>query len=225
MNSLHIVTVATESKYYFPYLVESCKKHGKEIEVLGYGEKWQGFNHKFKLMADYLKSLHPNDIVCFVDGYDVLCVRNLDELKYKFMEAKEKHKCKIIVAQDKPINNFFIFINNYMYGTCKKQQLNSGTYIGHARDLLEIISNIYLNNPDNSKDDQKLLTGYCKKNEDIFHIDDKNEYFFTKVAFLSEIDDHITIKNKDIVMVNDSRPFFVHVPLSLIHICRCRRRG
>ena len=39
INDLHIVTVATESKYYFPYLIESCKRHGKELEVLGYGEK------------------------------------------------------------------------------------------------------------------------------------------------------------------------------------------
>ena len=39
MDKLHIVTVATESKYYFPYLVESCKQNGKNLEVIGYGEK------------------------------------------------------------------------------------------------------------------------------------------------------------------------------------------
>jgi hypothetical protein len=74
MNDIHIVTVATESKYYFPYLVESCKKHGLNLEVLGFGEKWTGFNMRFRLMTDYLKQLPENDIVCFVDGYDVLCV-------------------------------------------------------------------------------------------------------------------------------------------------------
>jgi hypothetical protein len=53
MNNFHIVTVATESKYYFPYLLESCKNNGKELEVLGYGEKWEGLNWKFKKMIDY----------------------------------------------------------------------------------------------------------------------------------------------------------------------------
>ena len=81
MDDLHIVTVATESKYYFPYLVESCRKYGKELEVLGYGEKWKGFNWRFKLMIEYLKNLNPSHIVCFIDGYDVICTRNLYEFK------------------------------------------------------------------------------------------------------------------------------------------------
>ena len=212
MNNLHIVTVATEPKYYFPYLIESCKKHGQELEVLGYGEKWQGFNHKFQLMITYLKQLPQDDIVCFVDGYDVLCVRNLDELKHDFIAATKKHKCKIIVAQDKHTNYFFDFIHPFIFGTCKDLYLNSGTYIGYVRDLLDIITTIYKKNPDKSKDDQKLLTEYCKKNEHQFYIDEKNEYFFTQVTFLSEIDDYITVKNKDVVIVNNMMPFFIHVP-------------
>jgi len=59
MNNLHIVTVATESKYYFPYLVESCKKHGKSLEVLGKGETWKGFNWRYKKMMIYLQTISP----------------------------------------------------------------------------------------------------------------------------------------------------------------------
>ena len=47
IHNLHIVTVATHSDYYFPYLKESFKKNGKELTVLGYGEKWKGFNWRF----------------------------------------------------------------------------------------------------------------------------------------------------------------------------------
>lgn len=46
-DTVHVVTVATESKSYFPYLVESCKRHGGQLEVLGMGEKWEGFNWKY----------------------------------------------------------------------------------------------------------------------------------------------------------------------------------
>lgn len=211
MNNLHIVTVATESKYYFPYLVKSCKKHGKELEVLGYGEKWQGFNHKFALMVDYLKKLPPNDIVCFVDGYDVLCVRDLNEMKREFIKKSKEKKCKIIVAQDKHTNYFFDFIHPYLFGTCKNLYLNSGTYIGYVSDLLKILNKIYKKNPDKEKDDQKLLTDYCNHNEKQFYVDVKNTFFFTQVSFLSEIDNYINIKNNEVI-VNHENPFFIHAP-------------
>jgi hypothetical protein len=47
MSKIKIVTVATESKYYFEYLKKSCENNGKNLEVLGYGEKWQGFAWRF----------------------------------------------------------------------------------------------------------------------------------------------------------------------------------
>ena len=50
MSDLYIVTVATESQYYFPYLIDTCRKYGKEIDILGFGEKWQGFNWRMQLM-------------------------------------------------------------------------------------------------------------------------------------------------------------------------------
>jgi uncharacterized LabA/DUF88 family protein len=80
MSNLHLVTVATHKDGYFDYLVESCKRNGKDVKVLGYEEKWQGFNWRFTLILDYLKKLNKNDIVCVIDGYDVLCTRNLNEL-------------------------------------------------------------------------------------------------------------------------------------------------
>jgi hypothetical protein len=33
---MHIVTVANKSEGYFEYLVESCKRNGGELEVLGW---------------------------------------------------------------------------------------------------------------------------------------------------------------------------------------------
>ena len=109
MNNLHIVTVATDPKYYFPYLVESCKRNGKELEVLGFGEKWKGFYWKYELMIEYLKSVSENDIVCFIDGYDVICTRDLNELKESFIKIKNEKNCKIIVGHDKIKKNNFLF--------------------------------------------------------------------------------------------------------------------
>jgi hypothetical protein len=47
-----IITVATKSDYYFPYLKESIKRNGSELIVLGYNEVWQGFNWRFSYSRD-----------------------------------------------------------------------------------------------------------------------------------------------------------------------------
>ena len=163
MDKLHIVTVATDPKYYFPYLVESCKKNGKELEVLGMGEVWQGLNWKFLKMIEYLKTLPTDDIVCFIDGYDVICCRNLNQLVYEFKEIKERTGCKLVVGHDK--KSTMMSLSVLFFGSCNNNNINSGTYIGYVKDTLEIIQKIYELNPKNDADDQVLMTQYCKKKQ------------------------------------------------------------
>lgn len=216
MNNLHIVTVATDSEYYFPYLVESCKKNNKKLTVLGYGEKWKGFTWRFRLMLDYLKGLNHYDIVCFIDGYDVICTRDLNELENEFIKIKNKTNSKIIVGHDKIIKDTYfyyfnnIFINNY-FGKCKDVNINAGTYIGYVIDLLEILQNIYSLNPNDTVDDQQLLIKYCNlQNDDIF-IDTDNKLFLTLNKPYAEIDYLIQVNNNGIIY-NNNKPFFIHTP-------------
>jgi hypothetical protein len=216
MDNLHIVTVATKKKYYFPYLVESCKKNGKELVVLGFGEEWQGFAWKFKLIIDYLKTLDDNDIVCFIDGYDVICTRNLLELKNTFIEIKNKTQCKIIVGHDKIVTDNFIYylskkIVTMYFDTCNNISLNSGTYIGYAKDLLEVLILTYNTEPQYAADDQKLLIKYCNLNPNNVFIDIDNNIFLTIAKPLGNIDYLLSIKNNEIIY-NNNNPFFIHAP-------------
>ena len=175
MNKIHIVTVATESKYYFPYLIESCKKNNMELTVLGFGKKWEGFNWRFNLMREFLITLPLDDIICFVDGYDVICTRNLNELKDTFYTIKNRTKCKIIVGYDNVMNKI---LNNiakiYFTG-----DINAGTYIGECKDLLDMFKTI--SDTDNSSDDQILLNKYHNENNNIIYIDKKGELFGCRV--------------------------------------------
>ena len=212
MDDLHIVTVATESDYYFPYLIDSCKKNGKELTVLGYGEKWRGFSWRFKLMIDYLKKLKDTDIVCVIDGYDVVCSRNLFEMKDEFIKLQNKINCKIIISHDKiSTSNFLYFLNkiynNFYFGKCKNINLNAGTYIGYVKDLLEVLLLIYKNN--DYQDDQQMLTKYCNMNNDIY-IDIENKLFLTYNKPYSEISNLTIINNK--IVYNNQHPFFIHAP-------------
>lgn len=56
-------------------------------------------------MIEYLKKMDPNDIVCFIDGYDVICVRDLNEITDVFLQLKKINNCKIVVAENKIITN------------------------------------------------------------------------------------------------------------------------
>ncbi len=211
MNTLHVVSVASESKYYFPYLVESCKRNGKELEVLGFGDKWEKGNMtKFKLMIEYLKNLPKDDIVCFVDGYDVICCRNLSELKNEFLKIHTETNCKIIISKDHIYYKTYLF--QYTFGKCNNFSINSGLYIGYANDLLDIILNVYNLFKDKTVSDQDALTQYCNKsNMNDFYIDSTNKLFLTLVYGLDDISKYVNIDPKsNILTYNSSKPFFIH---------------
>lgn len=207
-----VITVATKSDYYFPYLKESLKKNGSELVVLGYNQEWQGFNWRFSLIIDYLKTLNKNEIVCIIDGYDVICCRNLQELPNEFIKLKNQHNCNIIVGEDKMDN---IIAKNFIYyffgGTCKDKFLNAGTYIGFANDILSIITNIYKQTNSNTSDDQILMKKYCNLYPDEFYIDENSQLFLTINKPYTEIDNLVDIKDGKLFYKN-SQPFFIHGP-------------
>lgn len=208
----HIITIATNSELYFPYLVDSCKKNGIPLTVLGYGEKWSGFSFKFDKMIQYLKKLDPNDVVCFIDGYDVICVRDLREMTNVFLQLKKKNNCKIVIAENKIINNNLYNLYNYInvkitFDKCKNKLINSGSYIGYVKDVLYVLEHVYTG--DNSSDDQKILVKYCKTNPNDIYIDLKNELFLTIDRPFDSIHPYLTVKNNKIYY-NNNRPFFIH---------------
>jgi hypothetical protein len=213
MEDLHIVTVATESKYYFPYLIESCRRNGKELTILGYGKKWRGFNWRLKLMISYLQTLNPNDIVCFVDGYDVICLRNLNELKDEFLRISENSNAKIIIGYNnlEHTYSFYKHITNLFFGkTSNNLSLNAGTYMGYASNLLDVLNVIIEMNSDDDADDQILMTEYCNRYHD-YHIDFDNSIFLTIQKSLQDISTDVHIEKQELIY-NNNRPFFLHVP-------------
>lgn len=208
----HIITVTTSSELYFPYLVDSCTQHGIPLTVLGYGENWTGFCFRFDKMIEYLKNLDQNDIVCFIDGYDVICVRNLNEMTGIFLQLKRKTKCKIVIAENKIIVNNLYNAYNYInvkrvFDKCKNKLLNAGSYIGHVNDILHILEQVYTG--DNTLDDQKILVQYCKRKPNDIHIDLNNELFLTIDRPFDTIHQFLTVKDNKIYHKNN-QPFFIH---------------
>jgi len=180
-----------------------------ELTILGFGEEWKGFNWRFNLMRTFLKSLHPNNIVCFVDGYDVFCSRNLNELKDTFINLKKKYNCKVIVGYDNIQSKIQKFFNRINFNG----EINAGTYIGESIDILNILNSI--SDIDNASDDQIILNKYYNKNKQHIHIDKDSEIFGTIYDGnrLKDVSKYYVIKNNEIyTSVTNKRPFFIHGP-------------
>jgi hypothetical protein len=148
-EKLQIVTVATHKLGYLEQLIESCKRAGTELKILGLGDKWEGFFTKLKLMHDFLSSVEPSTIIVFIDAYDVIMLGNVDELLQRYLAFN-----KPIVLGVETKNSWFKWnVEKFYFGTYKEEIINTGGYMGRAGFLLEMCKNfgdhendqIYLN--------------------------------------------------------------------------------
>ena len=215
---MKLVTVATHSQSYFPFLLESCKRYDAELVVLGVNQPWQGYNQKNILMKEYLDTLPPDEIVCFIDAYDVLLLRPLEDLANLFINFNKITGARIIVGCDQTVTGGKIGpISRLYFGTCNNKYLNSGTYIGHAADLRDMMAFIMQETlGDTRADDQLLVRKYCSATKSV-HIDCDRIFFLTlvgnkthmfplnhpKVNIVIDPDSHE-------LYFNNIRPFFVH---------------
>jgi hypothetical protein len=197
---MKLVTVATHIDGYMPWLKKSCDRYKTTLYTLGLGEEWQGYNWKFLKMKEFLKSVDPNEIICFMDAYDVILLRDPSSLEEDFLSFCKLTGKKIIVGCDKPKPMYMKVLAYATFGKCDDEMLNSGTYIGKASDLLYMINEMSrISNDDPSVDDQVLLKDWCSMNTNLIHID-CDIYSSTKDV-LNALD--ICIGNDTIIMFDE----------------------
>ena len=174
---MKVVTVATHSERYFDSLVDSAKKNNIDLIVLGFGEKWQGFIWKFIKMIDYLKTVKPNEIILFIDAYDVIFIKDSKSIEEKFLEIKKREKFKILFGVDtEPSNYIHLYFYNKIFNYKKNpNRINSGVYMGYAEDIYNILNDLHKNNTTNEKDDQILIINDAIKNPQKYYFDTKHE--------------------------------------------------
>lgn len=185
---MKLVTVATKPQGYFNYLLESCKRHSANIEVLEWGKEWKGFNQKYLALKEYLEQQDGNEIVCFIDAYDVILLRPLEELEREFLEFEKEHEEKIVVGHDVAYatNIMYTVSGRFIFSDCNGTTLNSGTILGRAKDIEDILKSILDRNAKPDEDDQILMTMYCKNNTGKVYIDTKQRFFMVQSYFDDE---------------------------------------
>jgi hypothetical protein len=221
------ITVATHSERYFDILQESAKRNNIDLVVLGWGEQWKGYVWKFNLLIEYLKTCNDDEIILFIDGYDVFFIRSEEDIIQNFLELKNNNKnVKVFIGEDgKPTDIISKYIYNRMFpDTCKDLKINTGMYIGYAKDLRDMFDNLCNTiSCNDTMNDQRLLGNYCSQNPDNFFIDTENKIFlnlFSDILNNNKIDfnnANITVdkNNKNgnyIKTFNNIYPCVIHGP-------------
>ena len=209
---MRLVTVATHSEGYFPFLVKSCERMGARLDVLGWGQPWGGFSHKTELVFEHVSALDEDEVVCVLDAYDTLLLRPLDEMEAAFRHFSEYSGARVVVGCDRADMWIARQYAIATFGTCNEKSINAGTYVGRARDVAGMLHGMLAR--DLRTDDQKQMTKFCREHPSIVHVDCDMVFFWVAIASFGRdaIDARVRVENGGTVTRDGVRPFVVHAP-------------
>lgn len=221
-DKVKVICYATHPDQYYYNLVESAEKFNYELITLGMGTKWKGFGDKYIGYYDFLKNYkNKEDIILFVDAYDVLLCRDSKDIitTYKKNYNKVVFNCE---PSSLSYSHSLIkkkYMNVYKIPECgnnceKCQFINSGVFIGKVKDIEKIVK-LFINssNYSHNTDDQKIINDkYTNKEIDI-EIDYKGVLFGVKCDDCDSFNPNISVNNNRIFNPNtNTYPFVLHGP-------------
>jgi hypothetical protein len=206
-------------------LLASLKKHKYSYEVLGFEKPWSGLHTKqtnyLEGMRRYKEEKGPDALAIFIDGYDVICIKDSDKL----LEAYKAKKRKMPVVFSVEIICLFNCnkgvlqwydthsvlggkaaieskLENIGNGLKSKDSvfLNTGFIMGPIGALEAIYSGI--SQTDFEVDDQYTAGKYLMNNLDKFDLDIEEALVRNKVSPREKLDDENGITG----------PAFLHFP-------------
>ncbi|XP_018655001.1 putative procollagen-lysine,2-oxoglutarate 5-dioxygenase [Schistosoma mansoni] len=157
-----VLTVATEKNDALQRFLRSCNLNGFKVKVLGEGSHWKGGHvakstgggQKVNLLKEELAKgdYKPDQLILFVDSYDVVFMQNVAKL----LEEYEKFKSKVIFSAEEfcwPQPSLQSSYPEVKPG--EKRYLNSGGFIGPTANLIKIVNHEPIKDDD---DDQLYYT-------------------------------------------------------------------
>ena len=131
-------------------------KEDKDVIVLGYGTKWDGFIKKAEFILEYLNTLNDGEIVAILDGFDSYIKK-----KTNLLETFNTFDCKVLVSlNDKSGISKYIpkYVDNYLMNKIFVSKdgyiANAGLMMGYVQ-YLKLVLHAIIKGP--SSDDQRNL--------------------------------------------------------------------
>jgi hypothetical protein len=129
-------------------LEKQCKNSNLKYVKLGFGiENWLNTYKPFLFLEWLNNNLSTNNILLFLDAYDVILPQNIDDLINSYIEKDDDKTCFNVEykSMESNIDGYdFDSINKYEESLCenKKLYLNAGACIGTSLTMFKTYTNI-----------------------------------------------------------------------------------
>jgi len=168
---LNIITFATDINR-IKYLKETEKIFNTKINYI-IKDKWNGFHDKIIETKKIISKLNDNELVLFIDAYDVLLNSDYEEIIKKFKNLN----CDILLSAE--LNCHPRFLKKNYIKICsanmlkvKNKYINSGGYMGYVKHIKKFYSwksedeimNICINGGDQTYFIKYYIENYNKVN-------------------------------------------------------------
>lgn len=213
---LKIVTAATEDTDGLKRLQESASRYGIPLKVLGLEKSWTGGEvarlenpgggQKINLLKPYLQELEDDDILVFVDGYDVVFTGAIEDALEAFNNDFPKD---IVFSAEKSCWPDSGLADSYPKVDSEYRFLNSGTFIGKVSELKKVTEEEILD----TDDDQLYYTRKLLSGQYSMQLDSFCSIFQTIEAAWGDIKYIHTSEDGEGNLINkvfDTKPIMVH---------------
>ena len=201
-DRFHVCTVASYTNVNLNKLILSCNKHHIDLEIIGLGLPYYGNGTKLFHLNEYLNSLNDDDIVMFVDAFDVLVIADKEVILKKFIDMN----VPFVMSAEKGCFPFADLANKYPKTSSPFKFINSGCYIGYVHNLKTWLRELSPLNLETS--DQGQITIHYLKNKYVFAIDYYCELFLSLYQVRKR---EIAIKKNGVLSLKTgSKPCVVH---------------
>ncbi|XP_069581318.1 procollagen-lysine,2-oxoglutarate 5-dioxygenase 1 isoform X2 [Brachyistius frenatus] len=145
-DKLLVVTVATKETDGFRRFMRSAKHFNYTVQVLGRGQKWAGGDYlsapgggqKVRLLKAALEELKTKEdqVILFIDSYDVVFASGPKELLKKFQQAEHKvvFSSESLIWPDRHLEDKHPHVRE------GNRFLGSGGFIGYISNIKEMVS-------------------------------------------------------------------------------------
>lgn len=103
--------------------------------------KWNGYIDKILKLREMIRNIPNNDVICFVDAYDVLSFADENEILQKFLD----YNCNLVISAELncyPVGRDKLYDAMYkktgMDVPTKFKFVNSGGYIGYKHAIMDL---------------------------------------------------------------------------------------
>lgn len=172
-QALHVCTVASHHTRRLTQLLESCKRQGISLDILGMGKPFRGFTEKIIQVQEYLETLPDSDVVMFVDAYDVLILATGEHILDAFLSMN----APFIVSGEKICFPDKELACKYPKSPTPFAYINSGGYIGYVGYIKQLFKDFPSFKAED--DDQRLVTTNYLEHPDKYCIDYHCQIFLT----------------------------------------------